>query len=189
LHDLLVDVIRPLCSVSEGKYPAEELIEADPQGPKVDEVVVAFSQNNIWSHVMRGPDDGESFADLVVLGPDNFGSGQIDQLHIPFGVNHEVFGFDVSANYLIVVKVLENEDYGGPVELAVLSGEQTDVAHHLIEVLSADVLLQVVKEIVSLESLGKLNHKGKSNGIQYLFFLVDKFLNFVFFQKTLAHAL
>jgi hypothetical protein len=54
LHDLLVDVIRPLCSVSEGKYPAEELIEADPQGPKVDEVVVAFSQNNIWSHVMRG---------------------------------------------------------------------------------------------------------------------------------------
>lgn len=106
MHDLLVDVIRPLCSVSEGKYPAEELIEADPQGPKVDEVVVAFSQNNIWSHVMRGPDDGESFADLVVLGPDNFGSGQIDQFHIPFGVNHEVFGFDVPANYLIVVKVL-----------------------------------------------------------------------------------
>jgi hypothetical protein len=44
---------------------------------------------------------------------------------------------------LVVVEVLQNEDDAGAVELAILCGEEPDVADHLVEILPAHELLQV----------------------------------------------
>lgn len=72
---------------------------------------------------MWRPDDGESLAHLVILSPDNFGSGKVDQFHVSLRIHHEVFRLDVATDYLIVVEVFQDEDDSRSVKLTVLSGE------------------------------------------------------------------
>lgn len=91
---------------------------------------------------MRCPYDGHSLADLVVLRAYDLGRAEVDQFQVALGVHHEVLGLDVSADYLVIVEVFKEQDNTGRVELAVLRREETDVTHHLVEVLSTNVLLQ-----------------------------------------------
>ena len=69
---------------------------------------------------MRSSNNGESFAHLIILGPDNFRSSQINQLHVSFRINHKVLRLDISANNLIVVEVFKDKDDSGSIKLTVL---------------------------------------------------------------------
>lgn len=112
---------------------------------------------------MRGANDGERLADLVVFGSNELGSGHVDQFHVPFGVNHEVLWLNVTADDLVVVEVLQNDDDARAVELAVFGGEQANRAHDLVKVLPAHVLLQVKETVLRLERFAQLKHEGKRN--------------------------
>jgi hypothetical protein len=163
LHNFLINVIRSLSRIAKGQDPTQKLIQADTERPKINQVIVPLTQNDIGRHVMRGANDGEGLADLVVFGSNEFCCGHVDEFHVPFGVDHEVLWFDVTADDLVVVEVLQNEDDARTVELAVFSGEQADLAHDLVKVLPAHVLLQVKKTVLCLESLAQLKQEGKCN--------------------------
>jgi hypothetical protein len=50
----------------------------------------------------------EGFAHLVIFCSNDLRSRHIDQFKITFGIKHEILRFDVSADYLVVIKVLQN---------------------------------------------------------------------------------
>ena len=135
---------------------------------------------------MRGANDGERLADLIVLGSDEFCGGHVDEFDVPFGVDHEILWFDVTADDLVVVEVLQNEDDARAVELAVLSGEQTDRAHDLVKVLPAHVLLQVKETVLRLERFAQLKHEWKRNRRQDLLLLTYELLHLKLLQHQLV---
>jgi hypothetical protein len=45
---------------------------------------------------------------LVIFCSNDLRSRHIDQFKITFGIKHEILRFDVSADYLVVIKVLQN---------------------------------------------------------------------------------
>lgn len=92
---------------------------------------------------MRSSNYSKSLAHLVVLSPNDFGSRQVDKLHVSLRVDHEILGLNIAADYLVIVEVFKSENDACSVELAVLSGEQSDVAHNLVEIFTADVLLEI----------------------------------------------
>lgn len=135
---------------------------------------------------MRGANDGEGLADLVVFGSNEFCGGHVDEFHVPFGVDHEILWFDVTADNLVVVEVLQNEDDARTVELAVFSGEQANRTHHLVKVLPAHVLLQVKKTVLCLERLAQLKHEGKRNRRHDLLLLTYELLHLELLQHQLV---
>ena len=68
---------------------------------------------------MRSSNDGESFADLIVLSSDDLRGGQVNQLHIALLINHEIFRLDIPTDNLVVIEVLQNQDDRSPIELTI----------------------------------------------------------------------
>lgn len=123
LHDLFVDIVWTLRRITKGQHPAQKLIKTNPKRPKIHKVVVALAEDDIRCHIMRCSYNGEGLAHLVVLSADDLRGREVDELHVSFGVDHEVLGLDVTAHDLVVVEVLQYLDDACTVELAVLCGE------------------------------------------------------------------
>ena len=131
---------------------------------------------------MRSSNDGKSFTDLVVLRSDEFGSRHVDKLHVTFWVDHKILWFDVSADDLIVIEVLKDQNNAGPIKLTVLSWKQSNGSHYFVEILTTDIFLEVKEAGLGLKGFAQLNDKRKSNRTENFLFLTNKFLNFEFLQ-------
>ena len=123
----------------------------------------------------------EGFAHLVIFCSDNLRSRHVYQFKISFGIHHKILRFDISADYLVVIEVLQNKDDACSIKLAVISWEQTNFPHDLIEILSTDILRQIEEIVFRLEGFTHLIDKRKSNSIEYFLLLVYKFLDLVLF--------
>lgn len=95
---------------------------------------------------MRSPDDGEGH--LVSLFPKGFGSPEIDKVHVPYNVrmvvtfivDHDIFGFEIAINDLLLMEVLEAEDHCGDVELCIVALQESDLPNHVEEFQASNVL-------------------------------------------------
>ena len=56
---------------------------------------------------MGRSDYGESFASLVAFTLDCFGNRKIDQFRVSEAIDHEIFWFNISAYYIIVMEILK----------------------------------------------------------------------------------
>lgn len=82
---------------------------------------------------------------------DLFRSSEVAQFRIPFHVNDKVVRLEISIYDTQVIKLLKNEHDASNVELAVLSGQKTNLPYHIIQVLASDELNQRVQVPAVLE--------------------------------------
>ena len=73
-------------SLSKGQSTTNKLIEQDSKRPVVGLKGVAFSLEDLRSHVMRGANDGECFEHVTRI--KFFGSSKIDEVGLALMVNH-----------------------------------------------------------------------------------------------------
>ena len=71
LHYFFIYIIGSLSRISKGQNPTEKLIQADPQRPQIDQIIIPLAQDDIRSHIMRGSDNCKGFANLIILSPDD----------------------------------------------------------------------------------------------------------------------
>lgn len=110
LDDLFVDLIRIVCVLGKRNSSAEEFIETDPNGPKINGIGIPFACNDFGGHVMRCSDDGEG--PIMVFPSDYFRRSHINEFQKPlqflkhsnyelfgyFFIDHDVLGFDVTVD-------------------------------------------------------------------------------------------
>ena len=100
-------------------------------------------------------------------------------------IDHKILWFYVSADDTFFWEILEDEDDGGCVKLAIFGGEEADGFEYIVEIFAFDVFMEVVDVVGTLEFLAHWNYEWTGNDIEG-FTLIDcefehiMVLNFLF---------
>lgn len=123
LHYLFVNLVWPLRGVPKGQRATEKLIQTHPQRPQINQIDIAFTQDNIRCHIMRRANNSKGPCQFISdIGLGDLGGGQVNKFEVAVRVNQKVLGFDVTADYLYVLEVLEDKNDDRAVELGVGGG-------------------------------------------------------------------
>ncbi len=121
-----VDLKGVVLVLSKRNITALELKHANPEGPNVNVKSVSSSLDYLWGHVVRGSYDRKS---LLVL-RENLGGSQVDHSEVAIGLDHQVFGLEVSVDDSLGVEVLQTKDDRSDVESTLVVVQQVDLIEH-----------------------------------------------------------
>lgn len=143
LQDLLVDVLR-LLVVVKGRIASQQFINEDANSPVVNGLAISGLVGlfeHFWGEVLGGAADGEG-AEVVEL----LGEAEVDEFGEAVGVDHDIFGLEVSEDDVAGVEVgncvedSSDVEHGGVVVESSVAGESgeelpaLDVLEHHIDV-------------------------------------------------------
>jgi hypothetical protein len=150
-HDLLINFISVVSCIAKGEIPTHKLVHHDAQWPKISHVVVAFAQDDIGGHVVRGAYYSVSLPYWFTLLGHFLSNCHIDQFEIPIKINHKVLRLDISGNDRIFKQILQDGDDTSGVELPISWGKKPDFLHHFIKIFPLHKLHELVGILRGME--------------------------------------
>lgn len=114
LENFLINFIRVLCILSERHIAGHELIQNNTQWPQVYRVIVTFSWQDLWGHVVWSTDNGESLSGNFWI--DFLACSHINKFKVAVLTDHNILRFEVSVHDWVRMQCLESVHHDGPVK-------------------------------------------------------------------------
>lgn len=122
-------------------HPHSEIVSSDP--------MVVFA-HNFRSHISRS---STGLVAVVGVWVPLTGYAEVGELEVAFGVEHKVFGFDITMNYILPVHRLERMDQAGAEESSLLWGKFALACEVVAKVAAKEQVHYEVKMLSVLEGV------------------------------------
>lgn len=130
-------------------------VDKNSQSPPVDGFSMALIQDDFRGDILRGSTNGEGSSFI-----EDFGEPEIGEFEVTIVGDEKIFGFEVSEDYVLRMKVFEAGSDGGSVESGLIGGKGFNRSEISEKFSSVDQLQNQVQVLGVLGKSFKVDDEG-----------------------------